>query len=153
ARIAGMGPKAAWRLMVQAFNEWSDAKAPTLGAALAYYSILSLAPLLILVLAIASLIFVQDAAQGHLVDQIKGTFGERSAAALQDMLKNSYYLHSGLLATMISAAMLLIGASAVFAQLQDALNTIWKVAPKPGRTFAQAIRDRLFSFLMVLGTG
>jgi membrane protein len=132
---------------------WSEDKAPRLGAALAYYSVFSLAPLLIIAISIAGLIFGPQAAQGQIVAQIQGTVGETTAEAVQEMLKQASDPTSGKLATVVGIVVLIFGASGVFGQLQDALNTIWKVTPKPGRGMINFFKDRFLSFAMVLGSG
>lgn len=134
-------------------REWSEDKAARLGAALAYYSVFSIGPLVLLAAGIASLIFGQDAAQGKVVDEIKGTVGEPVAKALQQMLAHGSQSGWGTGATIFGVVALLFGASGVFGQLQDALNTVWKVAPKPGRGIWGIISDRFLSLTMVLGTG
>jgi membrane protein len=145
--------KLAWELVKQTGSEWSADKVPRLGAALAYYTVFSLAPLLLLVLAAASWLFGADAAQGRIVSELEHTVGRQVAEAVQQILKNNHQGAGGVIATVIGLTTLFLGASGVFVELQDALNSIWKVAPKPGRTLRAMIRDRLFSFTAVLGTG
>jgi membrane protein len=146
--------KAIWGLLKDTFDEWNEDKASRLAAALAYYTVFSLAPLLIIAITIASLIFDQAAAEGQIVQQIQGLVGKDGAQAIQEMIRNASKPSSGgTIATIIGVATLLFGASGVFGQLQDALNTIWEVAPKPGRGVVGFIRDRFLSFSMVLGTG
>ena len=131
---------------------WSEDKVPRLGAALAYYTLFSLAPLVIIVVAVASLVFGEQAAQGRIADEIKGLVGATGAEAIQAMLQNAGdRKSSGIVATVIGIATLLFGASGVFGELQDALNTIWRVKPKPGRGILAIVRSRFFSFAMVLG--
>lgn len=139
-------------MVQQTFTEWLEDKAPQLGAALAFYSILSLAPLLIIVLAIAGAFFGDDAARGEIVQQIQGMVGKEGAEAIQEILKNANKPMTGTLATVLGAITLLFGASGVFGQLQDSLNTIWDVKPK-ATGIAGVIQARFFSFAMVLGTG
>jgi len=140
-------------LLKATFYEWSEDKAPRLGAALAYYSVFSIGPLLVIAIAVARLIFGKEAAQGEVVDEIKGTVGEPVALALQQMLATASDPGWGTGAAIIGIVTLLFGASGVFGQLQDALNTIWKVEPKPGRGIWGIIQDRFLSLTMVLGTG
>ncbi len=140
-------------LLTDTFHEWSEDKASRLGAALAYYSVFSLGPLLIISIALAGLIFGKDAARGEVLDEIKGTVGEPVALALEQMLTQASNPGRGALATALGIAALLFGATGVFGELQDALNTIWKVKPKPGRGLWGIIRDRFLSLTMVLGTG
>jgi membrane protein len=145
--------QASWKLVKDTFNDWLEDKASQLGAALAYYSVFAIAPLLIIVLAVASLIFGQEAAQGRIVKEIEGTVGPPVAHAIQEILKNNQQTGSATLATVIGLITLVFGATGVFGQLQDALNTIWKVAPKPGRGLWGIIQDRFLSLSMVFGTG
>jgi membrane protein len=145
--------RAALNLGTEAASKWSADRAPRLGAALAYYTVFSLAPLLVIVIAIAGFVFGQEAAQGYIVQQIGALVGERSARAIQDMVENARQPTTGILATIIAVVTLLLGASGVFGQLQDALNTIWEVKAKPGRGFMGLLRDRFLSFVAVLGTG
>ena len=139
-------------ILQETLAAWSEDKVPRLGAALAYYTLFSLAPLLIIIIAVASLIFGEDAAQGRIAGEIKGLIGEKGAEAIQAMLQNAgAEKSSGIVATIIGLATLLFGASGVFGELQDALNTIWGVKPKPGRGIFDIVRARFFSFAMVLG--
>jgi membrane protein len=143
----------AFDLLKTTFEEWSQDRAPRIGAALAYYSVFSIGPLLLIAISVAGLFFGTEAAQGRIVDEIKGTVGESVAAALQEILVNADQPGYGIGAAIIGIITLLFGASGVFGELQDALNTIWKVEPKPGRRIWGIIQDRFFSFTMVLGTG
>jgi membrane protein len=145
--------KMMYSLLKETFDEWSEDKVPRLGAALAYYSVFSIAPLLIIVIAVAGLIFGKDVAQKDIVAEIEGTVGRPVALAIQDMLVNNSDTGRGATATIIGIVLLLFGAAGVFGQLQDALNTVWKVAPKPGRGIWGMAKDRLLSLSMVLGTG
>jgi len=141
-----------WGLIKQTVTDWLDDKAPRLGAALAFYSVLSLAPLLVIVLAIAGFVFDEEAARGEIVSQIEGLVGHDGAQAIQDLIVHAQRPAEGILATLLGTITLLLGASGVFGELQDSLNTIWEVRPKPGRGIWGMIRDRFFSFAMVLGT-
>jgi membrane protein len=142
-----------FRLLKTTFQEWNEDKAPRLAAALAYYSAFSIGPLVVLVIGLASLIFGAQAAEGEVIDEIKGTVGASVATALQGMLAHGHESGWGIGATILGLATLLFGASGVFGQLQDALNTVWQVAPKPGRGVLGIIKDRFLSLTMVLGTG
>lgn len=148
-----MTPKVIFGLLKDTFSKWQEDKAGKLAAALAYYTAFSLAPLLIIVIAIASLVFGQEAAQGDIVRQIQGLVGKQGAEAVQAMIQNARKPAEGTIATLISIVILLFGATGVFAELQDSLNTIWEVAPKPGRGMINIIRSRSLSFAMVLGIG
>lgn len=149
-----MKPKDILGLLKDTFTEWQEDKASRLAAALAYYTVFSLAPLLIIAIAIAAVVFGQEAAQGKIVNQLDGLLGLQGAEAVQEMIKNSSReTNQGTIATIISVGLLLFGASGLFGQLQDSLNTIWEVAPNPNRGVMGFIRDRFLSFSMVLGIG
>lgn len=147
-----MNAKVIWWLVRKTYEEWSEHKAPRLAAALSYYTVFSLAPLLLLAIAVAALTFGKQAAQGHIVREIRGTVGQPSAQAIEDMIRHASDTGSGILATVIGLGVLLFGASGIFGQLQDALNTIWEVTPKPGRGVWSVVKDRFLSFTMVFGS-
>jgi len=142
----------AYRLLKQAALEFSNDKAPRLGAALAFYTALSLAPLLLVVIGIAGLAFGEQAARGEIFHQINDLVGDEGAAAVQSMLARSAEKGSGILATVVGVVTLLFGATGVFAQLQDALNSVWNVKPEaaPSGIWAM-VKDRLLSFSLVCG--
>jgi membrane protein len=142
-----------WPILKETFDKWSTDKAPRLGAALSYYTVFSLVPLLVLSIAIAGLVFGEEAAQQHIMAQIASLLGDKSAASIQEMLQIAHQPSKGLLTSLLAIGTLLLGASGVFQQLQDALNAVWHVEPKEGRGFWGAIKDRFFSFVAVLGTG
>jgi membrane protein len=143
----------AGQILKEATLDWIDDKASQLGAALAFYSVLSLAPLLVLSIAGAALFFGEDAARGQIVEQLRGLMGTEGAVAMEAMIDNSQKIETGSLAAVLGLAVLLFGASGVFGQLQDSLNTIWEVPPRAGPGIWGIIRDRFLSFAMVLGTG
>lgn len=146
--------KKIWELIKATFSEWSADKASRLAAALAYYTIFSLAPLLIIVIAVAGFVFGEQAARGEVVNQIEGLVGSQGAEAVQTMIENAGASKStGIVATIIGLATLIFGATGVFAQLQDALNTVWGVEAKSGGGIMGTIKNRLLSFTMVLGIG
>jgi membrane protein len=148
-----MKPKEIFELLKETYNEWSEDKAARLAASLAYYTVFSMAPLLIIVIAVAGLVFGREAAQGQIEAQIQGLIGEDSAEFVQTLIEASSNKTTGTIATVIGVVTLLFGATGLFGQLQDALNTIWEVTPKPGRGVMGIIKDRFFSFTMVLGIG
>lgn len=145
--------RALGRLVRTAFNQWIADRAPTLGAALAFYSILSLAPLLMIAVAVAALAVGREAAEGQLVEQLRGLVGQQGAAAASSLLASAQHPAEGVAATIMGLVVLLVGASGVFAQLQEAMNVIWKVPPAAHAGVVGLIRDRFASFAMVLGTG
>jgi membrane protein len=149
-----MKPKEIFAILKEAASDWMEDQAPTLGAALAYYTVFSLAPLLIIAIAIAGLVFGREAAQGQIFDQLRGLLGEASGKAIQDVVQNANAKPTtGLVATFIGFVTLLFGASGVFGQLQTSLNAIWGVQPKPGRGVLHIIQDRILSFGFILVVG
>ncbi len=135
------------------FQGWQEDGSLELGAALSYYTALSLAPLLVIAIAIAALAFGRQAVEGQLFGQIRGVVGAQSAATIQSMIAGAGKHGSGLLPTVLGIATILFGASGVFGQLQTSLDRIWHVAPKPDRGIWGLLRDRFLSFGMVLGVG
>lgn len=145
--------RTAWTLLTETYREWNEDHAPRLGAALAFYAMLSLGPLLLLILSGTALLFGEAAARGQIMGQIDGLVGTEGAAAIQEVLAASAaHEGAGWFATLVGLLTLLIGASGVFGQLQEALNLIWNVKPQQF-SFWMLVRRRFFSFTMVLGTG
>lgn len=144
-------------LLKDTFREWREDGATRLAAALAYYTTFSLAPLLVLVIAIAGLVGGQSAAQSQVMAQVQDLLGEEGREFVQDMIANASKPATGLTATVISVATLLFGALGVFGELQNSLNLIWEVKPKPARGLLDGIKrfvlGRLVSFTLVLGIG
>ena len=147
------GPRTLWHLIKEAAADWSHDRAPRLGAALAYYTVFSLVPFLVVVIALIGLVLGQEAAQSAILSHIATMVGDQSAAAIKDMIRRADQPSTGLVATVLAVVTLLFGASGVFGQLQDALNTVWGVEPKEGRGVWGFIKDRFLSFVAVLGTG
>ncbi len=146
-------PKQAFTILKETVTDWLDDKAARLAAALAFYTLLSLAPLLVLAVSVAGLVFGEDAARGEVASQLSGLLGVQGAEAIQTVLANAKSPTSGILGTIVGLAVLLFGASGVFGELQGALDLIWEVEPKPGRGVKGFLRDRFFSFTLVLGVG
>lgn len=142
-----------FNLFKQAFTEFGEDKAQRLGASLAYYTIFSLAPLLLISIAIAGLIFGREAAQGQIFGQLRGVLGPQAADTVQEMVKSAAKPKSGTIATVVGIVTLLFGAAGVFGQLKDAMNTIWNVEPKKKGGIVTMLKDRFLSFAMVFGTG
>ena len=133
---------------------WIDDYAPSMGAAIAYYTLFSIAPLLIIVIAVAGLVFGPEAAQGAIVAQLQGLIGKEGAIALQALLKSVNEPTQGVIATVISSVTLVIGATTVVAELQSALDRIWRVPVPAGDSgIWTLLRTRLLSFGLVLGLG
>lgn len=144
--------KECWQLVKQAAEAWIDDYAPSMGAALAYYTVFSLAPLLLIVIAIAGLVFGAEAARGEIFGQLTGLMGSDAAAAVEGMLVSVSKPSEGITATVVGAVMLLIGATSVFGELQDALDRIWRAPArrKVGGAWG-LLRARLLSFGMIFG--
>ena len=127
-------------------------KAPSLGAALAFYTLLSMSPLLLFILALVSMIFGHEAAQGEIQSQITGLVGAEGAKAVESMVADTQKPAAGLIATTLGILTLILGATGVFLELQDALDTVWDVHPDPAQSTIWAIiRDRILSFSIVCG--
>lgn len=148
-----MGLKRTWQLIRETFSEWSEDKVPSLSAALAYYTAFSIAPILVIAIAIVGLVFGREAAQGQITQQISSLIGETAAQGINEMTASAQKQGTGIAATVIGFALLLFGATGLFAELHNSLNTIWEVEPKPGAGIWQTIRERFLSFTMVLGVG
>lgn len=141
-----------WHLVKDSGMKFLEDNGPRLGAAMAYYTALSLSPLLLAVVAIAGLAFGPEAARGEIVEQFRDTIGTEAAAFVEQLVLKSASTTNGVLATVIALAVLFFGASGVFAEMQSALNSIWKV---PGRKSESGIlttvKERLLSFSLVCG--
>lgn len=140
-------------LFKETYRNWSDHQAPRLGASVAFYSILSLAPLSILVTAVVALALGQESAQGALIGQARELIGDRGAETVQTLLKNAQKPASGIFASMVAFVTLLLGASGVFTELRDALNIVWNTKPQTTSGFMAMMAQRLFSIGMVLSVG
>jgi membrane protein len=141
------------RLLLQAGREWYEDDTFTLGAALAYYAVFSIAPMVLVSIGVASLVFGRRAAEGQIVQQIEDAVGPTVSRAIEHMLQYGYTSGSGTVATVIGVVLLLFAATGLFVQLQESLNRIWGVQPKPGRGLGGVIKDRFWSFVVVLCIG
>ena len=143
-----------WSLLKQSFAEWKRDKVSRLAAALAYYTAFALAPVLVIVIAVASFLFEQSTVQDRIIEQLQGLLGENGAEMVQEMLVSAQSQDSNsFLATVVGVVLLIVGASGLFIQLQDALNTVWNVQARADQGIWGLIRDRLLSFGMVLVIG
>jgi membrane protein len=142
-----------WGSFKQAINGWLDDRAPSMGAALAYYTAFSIAPLLIIAIAVAGLFFGRDAAQEAIVGQLGGLLGETGGTAINDILESTSDFGSGVVGLIVGIGALLLGATTAFVELQDDLDRIWKAPPRVGSGIVNLIRSRLLSFGMVLFIG
>ncbi|CAN5667680.1 YihY/virulence factor BrkB family protein [soil metagenome] len=149
-----MNPRVAFDLLKQTATEWSNDNASRLSAALSYYAIFSIAPLLVILIAIIGLVFGQAAAEGRIAEQLSGLFGTAAAQTIQSAVAATGSSTShGIIATAVSLCIIVFGASGLFGELKNALNTVWGVKAKPGFTITNIVRDKLLSFSVVLTIG
>lgn len=143
-----------WTLLRDAANAWIDDHAASMGAALAYYTLFSIAPLLLIVIAVAGVVFGEAAARGEIIAELTGLLGREGAAAVQALLESANRPAAGALATLFGLAALLIGATSVFGELQSALDRIWRAPPRPpAASIADWLHVRLLSLGMILAIG
>jgi membrane protein len=149
-----MSPRMIPALLKETAFAWYADRGPRLGAALAFYTLFSLAPLLIIITAIAALAYGHEVAHAQILRQVEEIIGVDGMKAIRTVIENASRPSSGVMATLIGLATLLFGATIVFSELQDALNTIWKIPPRPDRGIVIGMmRDRFLSFAMVLSIG
>ena len=138
-------------LLTDTVRGWLDDRCASRSAALAFYTVLSVAPILVIAVAIAGAVFGADAASGALVGELRQLIGDAGARLVEELLSNARYEHSGMLATVLAGAMLLVGATTAFAEMKDSLDQIWGMEPAPrGGSILTLLRTRLLSFGMVL---
>jgi membrane protein len=148
-----INPKNPVNLLRECFKDWTAHDAPRLGAALAFYAILSISPLVILAVAMVSLVFDRSQAQAHLLDQVQTLIGSDGRTMIQTLLVSGQKTSSGVVATVVGFAVLLFGASGVFGELRSALNTIWEAKPQVRSGIWGMLRERIFSIGMVFSVG
>lgn len=143
--------RGAWQISRETIAEWREDNASRLAAALAYYTLLSLAPLLVIAVAVSGAVFGTDAARGRIAAELSQVVGTGAAQGIQAAVASAQASEGGgVLGTLVGVGALFFGASAVFVELQSALNTIWEVTPRPGRGVWGEVRDRALSFAMVV---
>lgn len=148
-----MRPRATWEIVRTAGEEWLDDRAPRIGAALAFFTALSLAPLLVIALALAGLVYGEEAARGEVSSRLAGFVGTDAARTVESVLANPSTPRAGVVSLIVGLVTLVVGATGVFVELQEALNDVWKVRPRPGRPVRTFVRARAMSAGMVLGVG
>ena len=139
------------KVLKETATGWDDDNVARLAASLAYYTLLSVAPLIILAVAVAGLAFGEQAARQHIGGELAAVVGSGAAGAIQSIAANAKAPGTGVFSIVVGVIVLLFGASGVFGELQSALNTVWDVAPKPGRGIWGIVKDRFFSFTLVVG--
>jgi membrane protein len=148
-------PKAnsAWDFLAETYREWSKDRAMTLGAALAFYTTFSLAPLLIVVIAIFGVLIGEKTVQAEILRRVNELIGPQGAAAVQMMIRNAYRPGAGFWATIIGVTVILFGSTSAFVMLKHALNIMWEAQPNPKSSVWFVIKERLLSFVMILIIG
>jgi membrane protein len=142
-----------WYLLKNTSKEFVSDNALTLSASLSYYTIFSLPPLLIIIIGLFDFFFGPDAVRGELLGQIKGIVGDGTAVEIQQMIRNVRLSNSSIFATVLGVAILLIGASGIFAEMQTSINYIWGIEAKPKRGLVKFLKNRLMSFSMIGSVG
>jgi membrane protein len=149
-----MNGKSLWKFLRDIATQWFEDEPFQLAAALSYYTLFSLAPILIIAIALAGFFFDREAATNQIVQTFQGFVGQESAKAVQEMIRNaSSKPKTGMISTVVGIVVLVFGAGGVVGQLQSSLNRIWGVTTKPGRGIWDFVRERFVSFAMVLGVG
>jgi membrane protein len=142
-----------WKSLKDAFKGFGDDKVTKLSAALAYYTGFSLAPLLVVIIALCGFFFGKEAVQGTIDNQIQSFIGADAAKQIEDMIKNAAVSGKGTIATIIGVITLLIGATTIFGEIQDSINSIWGLKPKPKVGIMKTIQTRLLSFGLIASLG
>ena len=145
--------KGIWLVLKDSFTGFGDHKVTKISGSLAYYTVFSMAPLLVMVIALCGIFLEKDAAQGQIFLQLKGFLGAETAAQLQDLIKKAAIGDKGIIASIIGGVTLLIGATSIFADIQDSINTIWGIKPKPKRGWLKLLQNRFLSFSVIVSLG
>jgi membrane protein len=151
--MVGLAMTSAWHLIKTTIEKWVAHKDARRGAAIAYYSVFSVGPLMVIAIGIADLVFGQEAARGEVQGELSGMVGQSAAAAIDSLLANANKPQQGLLATVLGTAVLLFSALGVVVQLKDAFKTVWEVGEKKISGLWQFIRTYLISLAAVIGVG
>ena len=151
--MAKVSLKGIWSVLKKTFNGFIDDKVMKLSASLAYYTVFSIGPMIIVIIYVAGLIYGREAAQGTIFGQIQGLVGANAALQIQDMIKNAALSSEGNFAFIIGIITLVIGATGVFAEIQDSVNQIWNLKPKPKKGWLKMLTDRLLSFSVIVSLG
>lgn len=146
-------PKGIWEVIKNTFSGFSDNSVLKLSASLAYYTVFSLGPLLIVILYLCGLFLGREAIEGSIYNQMKGFIGAEGAAQIQEIIKNASISGKGNLAAVIGIITLLFGATTVFAEIQDSINSIWNLKPKPKKSWFILIKARVLSFGIIAALG
>jgi membrane protein len=142
-----------WRYLKQVFSEFAEDNILKFSASLAYYTIFSLAPMLMVIISLSGLLFGQEAMQGHIYSQIKNMVGADAALQIQDIIKNIHVSGKSFFASVVSVIILLVGATSIFGEIQDSLNKIWGLKIKTKKTWWKLILNRILSFSLIVSIG
>ncbi len=145
--------KGAWEILKTSFTGFSDHKVTKLSGSLAYYTVFSMAPLLVVIISLCGIFLGQEAAQGQVYNQLAGFLGKETALSLQEMIQKAAIGNKGTIAFIIGAVTLLVGATTVFADIQDSINMIWGLKPKPKRGWLKILQNRFLSFSVIISLG
>lgn len=152
--MAGISLKRIWNALKQSFKGFGDDKVTKLSASLAYYTVFSLGPLMIVIIYLCSIFFGREAIEGTINDQIQSFVGREAATQMQEIIKNAYVSGKGTVAAVIGFVTLVVGATTVFAEIQDSINSIWGLKPKPNKAgWLILLKNRLLSFSVIISLG
>ena len=143
--------KKSWQILVRSFNHFIDFNGLKLSAALSYYTIFSIAPLLIVIISLAGIFFGRLAVEGKVYQQISGLVGSETALQIQDIISNTQLSNHGKLGGMIGTVVLIIGASGVFSEIQSSIHFLWSIPPPKKKAFLYALLRKLISFSLLIG--
>jgi membrane protein len=143
--------KKSWQILVRSFNHFIDLNGLKLSAALSYYTVFSIAPLLIVIISIAAVLYGRDAVEGRVYHQISGLVGSSAALQIQDIIRNTQNSSHGKLGGLIGTVILIIGASGVFSEIQSSINYLWSIPTPKKKVFLMAILRRLISLSLLIG--
>ncbi|MEO8720884.1 MAG: YihY/virulence factor BrkB family protein [Ginsengibacter sp.] len=145
--------KRIWHVLKKSFEGFSEDKVTRLSSSLAYYTVFSMAPLLIIIISLSGIFLGKEAAQGKIYAQLSQFIGSNTASQLQEMIKNASLTGKSEVAAVIGVITLIIGATTVFAEIQDSINSIWGLKPKPKKSWLKFIKNRFLSFSVIIGLG
>ncbi|WP_025144321.1 YihY/virulence factor BrkB family protein [Pedobacter jeongneungensis] len=145
--------KGLWQVLKTSFTGFGDHKVTKISGSLAYYTVFSMGPLLVVIISLCGIFMKKEAAQGKVFDQLKGFLGSETAMQLQDIIKNAGLGDKGTIAFIIGLVTLLLGATSVFGDIQDSINTIWGIKPKPKRGWLKMLQNRFLSFSVIVSLG
>lgn len=142
-----------WKILKNSFSGFIDDKVTKLSGALAYYTVFSMAPLLLVIISLCGIFLGREAVEGEIYNTLSDFMGNDTAAQLQQIIKNASLTGKGTLAAIIGIATLLVGATTVFAEIQDSINYIWRIKPKPKKGWLKMLKNRFLSFSVIISLG